>query len=72
MSDESIKVVESVMRHSTPVLTTPMLTTPVLTTPVLTLNTYGHLFPGQCEGAPIKLAAMMSRDRKADQHTKPA
>ncbi len=48
MSGESIKVVQAVMRHSTP---------------VLTLNTYGHLFPGQCESAPVKLAAMMSGDK---------
>lgn len=50
MAGESIKVVQSVMRHSTP---------------VLTLNTYGHLFPGQCEGAPVKLAAMMSDTKTA-------
>lgn len=48
MAGESIKVVQTVMRHSTP---------------VLTLNTYGHLFPGQCEGAPVKLAAMMNSDK---------
>lgn len=50
MSGESIKVVQTVMRHSTP---------------VLTLNNYGHLFPGQCEGAPVKLAAMMSDTENA-------
>ncbi|EMI40552.1 tyrosine recombinase XerD [Rhodopirellula sp. SWK7] len=48
MSGESIKVVQTVMRHSTP---------------VLTLNTYGHLFPGQCESAPRSLAAMMRGDK---------
>ena len=48
IAGESIKVVQTVMRHSTP---------------VLTLNTYGHLFPGQCEGAPVKLAAMMTGDK---------
>lgn len=48
MAGESIKVVQTVMRHSTP---------------VLTLNTYGHLFPGQCEGAPVKLASMMAGDK---------
>lgn len=50
MSGESIKVVQAVMRHCTP---------------VLTLNTYGHLFPGQCESAPLKLAAMMSVDKSS-------
>lgn len=48
MAGESIKVVQAVMRHSTP---------------VLTLNTYGHLFPGQCESAPLKLASMMRGDK---------
>ncbi|MCS7467241.1 tyrosine-type recombinase/integrase [Stieleria sp. ICT_E10.1] len=50
IAGESIKVVQSVMRHSTP---------------VLTLNNYGQLFPGQCEGAPVKLAAMMSDTKTA-------
>lgn len=57
MAGVSIKVIQEVMRHSTP---------------VLTLNTYGHLFPGQCEGAPATIAAMMAGSCPAKvTHTSP-
>lgn len=51
------KVVHSVMRHSTL---------------VLTLDTDGHLFPDQCEAAPRKLAAMLSGGEQAKTRDKSA
>lgn len=45
VAGEHPKTVQTVMRHSTI---------------TLTMDTYGHLFPGQTEQAPVKLAAMMA------------
>jgi hypothetical protein len=45
MAGEHPKTVQTVMRHGTI---------------TLTMNTYGHLFPGQAEGAVDKLSAMMA------------
>jgi integrase len=44
-SGASIKVVQTVMRNSTA---------------GVTIRRYGHLFPGECEAAPIQIAAMMT------------
>jgi cytochrome c biogenesis protein ResB len=45
LAGEHIKTVQVVMRHGSI---------------TLTMDTYGHLFPGQAEDAPIKLAAIMA------------
>ncbi|WP_436715081.1 site-specific integrase [Roseiconus lacunae] len=45
IAGEHPKIVQTVMRHGTI---------------TLTMDTYGHLFPGQTEQAPVKLAAMMA------------
>jgi integrase len=45
LAGEHPKTVQTVMRHGTI---------------TLTMDTYGHLFPGQTEQAPVKLAAIMS------------
>lgn len=45
LAGEHPKTVQTVMRHSTI---------------TLTMDTYGHLFPGQTEQAPVKLAAIMA------------
>ncbi|KAA5546997.1 tyrosine-type recombinase/integrase [Roseiconus nitratireducens] len=46
LAGEHPKVVQTVMRHATI---------------TLTMDTYGHLFPGQTEQAPVKLAAIMEK-----------
>lgn len=50
-AEEHPKVIQTVMRHGTI---------------TLTMDTYGHLFPGQTENAPKKLAAMMQKTPAAE------